>query len=219
MSGSYRQCPDCGKRALSIATRCPGCGRELPPRQSPERASAGPRRALSVQSVLGLVALGAALMAGWESRRRAAAVEDESSYLISPARSAPEDAAALDTAQGTPPLASTPLAATPRLGRPPNAPASSLRPLAPAVPASPLPARPPAAPAATDTGRLLVARTWTHVRNRRSVHGSLAAVLTPGDTVLADSLSHGWYRVALEGEVMGYASASALTADAPSRAP
>jgi hypothetical protein len=43
------------------------------------------------------------------------------------------------------------------------------------------------------------------------VKGGLEAVLTPGDTVLADSLSHGWYRVALEGEVMGYASASTLT--------
>jgi len=29
MGGSYRQCTECGKRALSIATRCPGCGREL----------------------------------------------------------------------------------------------------------------------------------------------------------------------------------------------
>ncbi len=30
MGGSYRQCDACGKRALSIANRCPGCGRELP---------------------------------------------------------------------------------------------------------------------------------------------------------------------------------------------
>ena len=28
MARSYRQC-ECGKRALSIATRCPACGREL----------------------------------------------------------------------------------------------------------------------------------------------------------------------------------------------
>jgi hypothetical protein len=36
-------------------------------------------------------------------------------------------------------------------------------------------------------------------------------VLLPGDTVLADSLGQGWYRVALEGEVMGYAYKSGLT--------
>jgi hypothetical protein len=57
---------------------------------------------------------------------------------------------------------------------------------------------------------VLVARTWTHVRSRRSPKAELSAVLLPGDTVLADSLSQGWYRVALEGEVMGYAYRSGL---------
>jgi hypothetical protein len=36
MGGSYRQCSACGKRALSIATRCPGCGRELDAPEVPE---------------------------------------------------------------------------------------------------------------------------------------------------------------------------------------
>jgi hypothetical protein len=58
---------------------------------------------------------------------------------------------------------------------------------------------------------MLVARAWTHVRSRPSPKAELSAVLTPGDTVLADSLSQGWYRVALEGEVMGYAYRSGLT--------
>ena len=40
MGGSYRQCGECGKRALSIATRCPGCGRELEPLAAPETRSA-----------------------------------------------------------------------------------------------------------------------------------------------------------------------------------
>ena len=39
------------------------------------------------------------------------------------------------------------------------------------------------------------------------------AMLTPGDTVQADSLERGWYRrVALEGEVLGYAHHSTLAA-------
>jgi hypothetical protein len=32
----------------------------------------------------------------------------------------------------------------------------------------------------------------------------VVAVLLPGDTVLADSLHRGWWRVALEGRVVGY---------------
>jgi hypothetical protein len=54
-------------------------------------------------------------------------------------------------------------------------------------------------------GELLVAKTWTNVRRSRSRGADLEAVLTPGDTVYADSLHRDWYRVALDGEVMGYA--------------
>jgi hypothetical protein len=49
-----------------------------------------------------------------------------------------------------------------------------------------------------------VARTWTKVHARRSVRADVVAVLLPGDTVLADSLRGGWWRVALEGRVLGY---------------
>ena len=59
-------------------------------------------------------------------------------------------------------------------------------------------------------GELRVARTWTHVRNARRVSSEVQAVLLPGDTVVADSLARGWYRVALEGEVLGYAHQSTL---------
>jgi hypothetical protein len=54
------------------------------------------------------------------------------------------------------------------------------------------------------------ARTWTKVHDRRSVDAELVAVLLPGDTVLADSLDRGWWRVALEGQVLGYVSARTL---------
>jgi hypothetical protein len=68
-----------------------------------------------------------------------------------------------------------------------------------------------AAPLPAERGsELLVVRTWTEVRKSRSVTASLEAVLTPGDTVLADSLEQGWYRVTLEGEVLGYAHRSTL---------
>jgi hypothetical protein len=64
---------------------------------------------------------------------------------------------------------------------------------------------------AASVGELRVARTWTHVRKSRSKSAGLEAVLMPSDTVLADSLERGWYRVALEGEVLGYAHRSTLT--------
>jgi hypothetical protein len=56
-----------------------------------------------------------------------------------------------------------------------------------------------------------VARTWTKVHERRSPKSDLSAVLLPGDTVLADSLRGGWWRVALEGKVIGYVYGPTLT--------
>jgi hypothetical protein len=73
-------------------------------------------------------------------------------------------------------------------------------------------ARLPAAPKAS-AAELRVARTWTKVRNRRSTTGEIEAVLLPGDTVAVDSLSRGWWRVALEGEVLGYVHQSTLVAE------
>jgi hypothetical protein len=171
MSGSYRQCSQCGKRALSIATRCPGCGRELPEPAVPDEPALDLGHLRSVPVVLGLLTLIVVLMGIRVGKRFPQPPSEESSFV-------PATTAALVV---------DPLAATPRLDR-----------------------SAAAAPAA-DTGRLLVARSWTHVRIRRSPEAELTAVLTPGDTVLADSLRQGWYRVALEGEVMGYVYQSGLT--------
>ena len=160
MSGSYKQCPDCGKRALSIATRCPGCGREFPARPEAHRGPAA-RLGRYVPWLAGVLTAGAVLVTGVLGR------------------------------VGRSPVESSSVAATTRVDTTTAA----------ASPAASAPA-----------GQLLVARTWTHVRNRRSVAGDVDAILLPGDTVLADSLSRGWYRVALEGEVLGYAHRSTLVA-------
>jgi hypothetical protein len=180
MSASYRHCAECGKRALSIATRCPGCGRELPSPAVPDHPAfdLGPLRSPPV--IVGLLAIAVALGGiRLEQRASTAAGAGEESSFVPPARAA---------AHAVEPLAVVPLAATPTVRR-------------------------PAATAPTaerDTSRVLVARTWTHVRSRRSPKAELSAVLLPGDTVLGDSLSKGWYRVALEGEVMGYAYRAGL---------
>ena len=66
-------------------------------------------------------------------------------------------------------------------------------------------------PAADSTGaQILIARTWTNVRASRSTRADVEAVLLPSDTVRADSLERGWYRVALEGKVLGYVHRSTL---------
>ena len=166
MGGSYRQCIECGKRALSIATRCPGCGRELP---APAVPMSGPAvklgRFLSPGVVAGVLAAAAVLTAARLVRTSPPPGEQSSSVAADSASS--EVAYAMASAAALP---------------------------------------------AESAGELLVARTWTNVRKSRSKGAALEAVLMPGDTVLADSLGQGWYRVALEGEVLGYAHRSTLTA-------
>ena len=159
MSGSYRQCVECGKRALKFATRCPGCGIELP---NPAPFEADAQRLSwrhSFQGVMVVLAIGAAIV----------------SLERVPAGPAPLSA-------------ETPFVKPVILKKP--AVVEAL----------------PAAPASV----LLVAKGWTHVRSRRIASAKLEAVLTPGDTVTADSLANGWYRVALYGEVLGYVKQSAL---------
>jgi hypothetical protein len=73
------------------------------------------------------------------------------------------------------------------------------------------PALPDSAPSAEAVPRQ--ARTWTKVHDRRSAKADVVAVLLPGDSVLADSLVDGWWRVALEGRVIGYVYAATLVGD------
>ncbi len=162
MGGSYKQCLDCGKRALSIATRCPGCGRELlsqPVQKDRPARGRGPARFLSPRLALGGLAAAGVVTVAWIGRA-SPAQEGQSSTVAAASVPASSEVA----------YATTP----------------------------PTP------------GELLVARTWTSVRKSRSKGADLEAVLLPGDTVLADSLERGWYRVALEGEVLGYVHHSTL---------
>jgi hypothetical protein len=170
MGGSYRQCSECGKRALSIATRCPGCGRELEPQVTPETRPAVEVGRYLPQGVVAAVALAAVILA----------VELGGESLSPASTTASADSAAADSSEVAYALGATALLDT-------------------------------ASVEATPAGGMLVARTWTNVRRSRSRRADLEAVLTPGDTVFADSLQRDWYRVAFQGEVMGYAHRSTLT--------
>ena len=174
MGGSYRQCSECGKRALSIATRCPGCGRELGPQGTPEARPVLELGRYLPQGLVAAVALVGVVLA-FELGDRLPSDP--------PTTSAPGSAAA-DSVAGSSEVAYA-MGATAQLGT------TSVE--------------------ATPAGGVLVARTWTNVRQSRTRRGELTAVLSPGDTVFADSLQRDWYRVAYEGEVMGYAHRSTLT--------
>ena len=175
MARTYRECPACGKRALSIATRCPACGHELltqPVRRLESGREAGARRALPVLT-MSLAAMGVLVAAGLFAL--ASRPHADSGREVPVTASAPaEPPVVLDSAT-----------------------------------AAASPATPDSAPSADAVPRY--ARTWTRVRDGRSVKAELVAVLLPGDTVLTDSLERGWWRVALEGRVLGYVSAATLT--------
>ena len=157
MSPAYMACPECGKRALSIATRCPQCGFEFPARPIEHKTwTSGLGRFLPLLAVVTL------------AERRTAGGSEGPATAEANAVAGSE----MDTAGG-------------------------------------------AAPPSASGGERRFARTWTNVRNRRSVAGDLVAVLLPGDTVLADSLSRGWWRVTFEGKVIGYAYQSTLVSDPP----
>ena len=173
MSGSYRQCGECGKRALSIATRCPGCGRELDPQVPREARPAVEVGRYLPQGVAVAVAVVAVVLA-FEFGGDGFPSGSPTKARPAPADSITEPSEVAYALGATTPLDTAGVEATP-------------------------------------AGGILVARTWTNVRRSRSRRGELEAVLTPGDSVFADSLQRDWYRVAYEGEVMGYAHRSTLT--------
>jgi ribosomal protein L37E len=167
MSPAYMTCSECGKRALSIATRCPQCGFEFPARPIEHRSWRSDLGRLL--PLLVTVGVGAATIAVVTAVvRRTASRSEGSATAEAHAAGGPE--------------------------------------MDPAV---------AAASSAASPGERRFARTWTNVRGRRSVAGDLVGVLLPGDTVLADSLTRGWWRVRFEGKVMGYAYHSTLVTDPP----
>jgi ribosomal protein L37E len=167
MSPAYMTCSECGKRALSIATRCPQCGFEFPARPIEQRSWTSDLGRLLPLLVAGGVVAATLTVVTVVVRRTASRPEGPAT-----AEAHATAGSEMDTAVA---------AASPAASR----------------------------------GERRFARTWTNVRSRRSVAGDLVGVLLPGDTVLADSLSRGWWRVIFEGKVMGYAYHTTLVADRP----
>jgi rRNA maturation protein Nop10 len=208
---SYVECPECGKHALSVATRCPHCGFHFPPRPivrpSPQRSFGASR---------GLVAVGGALL---------------TLTIVALVVRHGRAGAARTTAPASPAADSVPATAPPA---PARSPARSSTPLKGSLPAKaadrgaavrsadPAPAVAGAAASAPDStptpagpGIRRYAQTWVNVRGDRTRSAPAVGILNPGDAVTVDSLVRGWYRVSVDGRTLGYVHRSALDVSRP----
>lgn len=203
MPTTYVECPDCGKRALSVATRCPHCGFQFPPRPiirpSPPRSFGASR---------GLIAVGGAVLAlvivGLLARRSPAGAERVASAPSPPVSPSTEPAAPASAPRAMA-VDSTPARADHKI------PAAAGAVSAPAP--RPAPARSPLS--AVRTGFRRYAQTWANVRGDRTLSAPAVAMLNPGDAVTVDSLVRGWYRVVVDGRTLGYVHRSTLDVSRP----
>jgi hypothetical protein len=183
---SYIECTQCGHKALSVASRCPHCGFEFPPRPLHRPMPELPR--VRRRATL---ALGGALVAGVVV---AAALLFRSGGGL--AHTGPITAPADSTVSGATGVGGNDAGAAPLA-------TDSARAAAPA-------ARPAVPPARAGVTRY--ARTWINVREGRARATRSVLVLTPGEAVLVDSLRRGWYRVVADGRTLGYVHRSNLDA-------
>jgi len=184
---AYMECPQCGRKALSVATRCPHCGVAFP--SKPLRRSARGYRVDRLRPVLavgGVLLLGAVLLAVVMPRL--------GSKGAAPPPGAPSG--------GTSPT----LADAPPGGVPADSTVEGVT--SDSVVKAGAPDRDAPAPAGPLARRF--ARTWVNVRGARGRAAPAVRVLNPGDTVQVDSLSRGWYRVLIDGRAVGYVHRSNL---------
>ncbi len=172
------ECPRCGARALSVATRCPRCGEAFPTElvQHPPLRPLRPwlRPVLALGAIVIVVVAIAALFGERE----------ETGELAAP-----------------PPADTTPEIPAPEIPAAPMGAAAA--PAAGGAGPAPLPAAEAPVPAGGPERRY--ATTWVNLRQDRGTRSPVMAVLNPGEPVLVDSLSRGWYRVSAEGRTLGYA--------------
>jgi hypothetical protein len=208
----YHQCPDCGQKALSVATRCPRCGVAFEDQFVGHRESGAKHSRVP----LTLVATGVA-----------AAILVASTLLHKPGVTPPArlPGTARDSA---PPAAPLPRPLTKPLGAaaetaPPASPAPTLvpreSPAPPADRAGLAAATRTTEPVATAQAQRRYASTWTNVRADRSGTAPVLRILRPGEPVRVDSLDRGWYRVVAEGHASGYVDRRYLDTSPPQASP
>lgn len=212
-----RICPSCGKAALPVATRCPGCGCAFELRYDRPAVDASPsRRGLVTAGVLAVIAL-----IGANGLRQMGAGDRSDTHLAGMPAPPATAKAPVASARGKP--ESTPTRAE-RDSVPPSV-ATEPAKGAPAQPASPAPTTAtvpvrvvspsPSAKRVAPPGPSRYASTWINVRSARSPRAPVVRVLKPGEAVHVDSLAEGWYQVVTTDAVLGYADRRLLTDEVP----
>lgn len=188
---SYIPCPNCGQKALSVATRCPRCGHAFDTGLFQRPVLSGPkRRRFPIILLIFALVLVVVIVDG--ERRR--------SGTPPPAR---RPALLPDTVPGPRAAARAPSESIPPdLGVTSPLPANSTS-VARPVPAAVPPQAVTASPVSGPTERRY-ARTWVNVRAARHPGAAVLWILNPGDAVEVDSLQGGWYRVQVTGREPGY---------------
>ena len=178
---AYIVCPECGQRALSVATRCPRCAHEFP--AHPLRRSV--RKSGLDNLRPGLIGAGAiiAVVVIFAVVRH----QGDSSAVVVPPVTAPLNS--------LPPVPSQPALDTLASTGDSSRPDASARSVAPTQPAA-------WRPEGEQMERY--ATTWVNVRGEPSPGAPPVRVLRPGQAVLIDSLRKGWYRVSVDGRALGY---------------
>jgi hypothetical protein len=171
------ECPQCGHRALSVATRCPRCGHEFPPDLIQPLPSTADRH-WARWALMGAAGLAFVIAVGRFGKGEPAPRKTASGSAAPVVDTAPRDTLPQDS---LPPTA----AVTPRPAPPPVV--------------------QPAQRAPTSGQEQRYATVFVNVRRSPSPGATTVAVLNPGDAVLVDSLRRGWYRISRDGRVLGYA--------------
>ncbi len=200
----YVNCPNCGQKALRVATRCPQCGLAFESQFSQNlRLTPKPRR-----SLLGFLIAGAVI---------AALVFQEVWRRVPTAPSTPLPAVVVDT---------TPLPTPQNHPQPELKPQPQAQARAPKASPPPAPVSPPAAaaapvtvPAGLPATQRRYANDWVNVRAERSSKAPVVQILRPGEMVLVDTLAQGWYRVVADQKILGHVDAHFLSATPPPAQP
>lgn len=207
---SYLECPNCGQKALSVATQCPRC-------HAPFEAPPPPRRPPTPPSLIVGVAVLILIIVGGIARKLEISEGNSSAPASSPS-SAPGRAAKTEAVAPAPTATDSLRPAITDSVATPVPPTHAAAPAAPPAPtATPAPAPPP--PTHSETGERRYANTWVNVRAGPSGRAAIVRILQPGESVQVDSLREGWYQVLANGGPGGYVDGNLVDRDRPSPNP
>ena len=217
-------CPQCGKRVLSVASTCPKCGfslseqrkkdslttkatlcrscqMEIAPKSQlcPHCGEVRPSRGAKPWPIvggIGLVLLVAALLITWRTRDE----PPEPMSLAETVASAPDSAVDSQAVSQVDSLTASQM----------DSQAVESPPMAPAITAT----------ASTTPAQLPATRTkwtvnWANVRAGPSNQDSIVRVLLPGQQVEVDDQGRAWWLVYLDGQRLGFVSRSLLADSLP----